>query len=66
MKLTYLKRNGHERTRITKASNNPAAVARRKRVLERLEKRRDAKNLSPEKKESIDMQIFLLQQKITH
>lgn len=37
MKLTYVKRTGHERYRLTKASNNSAATGRRKRALERLE-----------------------------
>ncbi len=37
MKLTYVKRTGHERYRMVKANNNPAKVDRRKGALKRLE-----------------------------
>lgn len=37
MKLSYMKRTGHERTRLAKKGSNSAATGRRKRAMERLE-----------------------------
>lgn len=46
MKSTYFKRTGHERTRLVKASQNPAAQARRRRARTRLSENLEAETKS--------------------
>lgn len=66
MKSTYTKRNGHERTRFTKASTNWAATDRRKVALASLEKQ--LQPLDPEKDKHhinrIKKEIAILQERI--
>jgi hypothetical protein len=46
MKSSYIRRTGHDRTRIVKASQDPAAQARRKRARTRLSENLDAETKS--------------------